>query len=1499
MYQRTLVLILSSLFLLNSFSAYSKTIESYSSIPTALPAHYDLKQAVTGLDINWNPGLLSHFLEDKNGFIFNFPGKKSTHIAFPRILNSKTPITLKTGSENIQQYLVSPNTYRAQIIGRYLVYRGNRNAILYRYDADKRQLREFVYLSEASALPEKGEVIKWRFEGADLKPRDDGSVLLKKTVDFTTEVHQISDNTMTARIGRFIDKQYGKQSTQTPVEHTLFVIPSPEYVTKSGEIRKQGIHYRIENSNLTLMMTSRAPLAYPLWLDPSLSADTDSNVILNGQGAGDNMGFPVASAGDFNGDGFDDVIVGAHLDDNNGQNDAGSAFIFFGGQTGTIDNPDANADVVLHGNGAGDHFGLSVASAGDFNGDGLGDVIVGARNDDNNGIPNSGSAFIFFGGQTGTINDPDINADVVLNGQSANDDFGLSVASAGDVNGDGLDDVIVGAPEDDNNGLADSGSAFIYFGGQTGTINDPDTNADVVLNGQGADDRFGFSVASAGDFNGDGFNDIIIGALLDDNNGLASSGSAFIFFGNLSGTINNPDTNANVVFNGEGAVDELGRSVASAGDFNGDGLSDVIISAPLDDNNGLNGSGSAYIFFGGQTGTINNPSTNANVVLNGQGAGDHFGNIVSSAGDYNKDGLDDVIVGVPRDDNNGVESGSAFIYFGGQTGTINNPDTNADVRWYGQNAGDQFGASVAFAGDFNGDGIDDVISGAFLDDNNGAADSGSAFIRFGQINLNADEHNIIIDGQSGGDSLGFSVSSAGDFNGDGFDDVIIGATSADDGGIFSFGRAYIFFGQGTSTQLSLRPNSDADVIINGNGGLFGLPVSGVGDFNGDGLDDVIIGAHLEGTGKAYVIFGRNPVNQLELDSQTDADVIVNGTGNLGNSVSSAGDFNGDGLKDIILGAADNANPGGGPGKAYIFFGRNPPNQLILNAGTNANVTLNGQNNEDNFGDSVASAGDFNGDGLDDVIVGAPSDDNNGEEFSGSAFIFFGQSPAGPITLGADSNANVVLDGQDTRDFFGDAVSSAGDFNGDGLDDVIVGAAGHAFIFFGQNPPSQLKLRSEIDANLVINGNSNQVRLGMSVSSAGDFNGDGFGDVLVGSRGQENGGRSKGRVDLYFGQNLSTQLILNDEGDANLTINGQILSTNFAESLGSAGDFNGDGTPDIIVGARENGNNGEIRSGSAFIFFSPFKKEPNVHNDFNGDLGSDLLFVQNTGVIANGRLNNSILQTFDGILQVDPALGWTVNATGDFNGDNKSDLLLYNTITGEIRMVWLNGANILNDTVLLTLDPAFGLVPQGVGDFNGNGRDEIVVFDPLSGFVAMIFMDDAGLFSSFEAVTAVDVANDWTLHQTGDYNGDGRTDLLQYNTLSGEALYLEMNGSTVDSFAGLFSLPIADGWSLEETGNFDGNRSTDLLFTNGSGLIAVLTFQKGAFQSFFVPGSVPANSEIVNAGQYDSDNKEDFLIRNTVTGDIQTAIQDGSQITSFNNILTLDPATGWVPHSGKP
>ncbi|MDA8561471.1 integrin alpha, partial [Nitrospinae bacterium] len=702
-------------------------IESFTELLKTEKRAFDSKN-VFAFDPDWED--VSPFILGKDGFFLRVNIGGNTRIFFPPVLNSRSPIKIRTRNNTVKQYLSSGGTYRGELVGRYLVYRGKGKDILYRYDTDSNELREFVYVPTKDSLNADGEVIRWRFEGAKLSLENNGNARLIHSRNPSADLAKLGDDGLQSRISRFLEKR-NQPLGKGPIEKTLFVIPRPEYVDGKLDTLNKGINYQVVDNQLTLVMDTALNFTFPLWVDPSLRADADADVILNGQSAGDSFGFSVASAGDFNGDGIDDIIVGAVSDDNNSLTNSGSAFIFFGGITGTK-RADADADVILNGESSADNFGGSVASAGDFNGDGKDDVIVGSQQDSNNSGIQAGRAFIFFGGITGTKR-ADVDADVILEGQSAGDIFGRRVSSAGDFNGDGKDDVIISAIQDSNNSENLSGSAFIFFGGITGTKR-ADADADVIINGQSANDSFGTSLASAGDFNGDGKDDVIISAPDDDNNSLLNSGSAFIFFGGITGT-KRADADADVIINGQSRLDRLGTSVASAGDFNGDGKDDVIIGVETDDNNSEDTSGSAFIFFGGITGT-KRADTDADVILDGQSAGDKFGRSVASAGDFNGDGKDDVIVSAIRDDNNSeTDSGSAFIFFGGITGT-KRADADADVIFNGQSAGNDFGGTSNLvgphlsAGDFNGDGTSDIIVGAAEDDNNSASNSGSAFIFF-------------------------------------------------------------------------------------------------------------------------------------------------------------------------------------------------------------------------------------------------------------------------------------------------------------------------------------------------------------------------------------------------------------------------------------------------------------------------------------------------------------------------------------------------------------------------------------------------------------------------------------------------------------------------------------------------------------------------------------------------------------------------------------------------
>jgi hypothetical protein len=383
---------------------------------------------------------------------------------------------------------------------------------------------------------------------------------------------------------------------------------------------------------------------------------TPATILTGPDGENGQFGYSVASAGDVNGDGYADLVVGA----NGVASSAGRVYVYHGSASGLRTTP---ATTLTGTDGSSSEFGFSVASAGDVNGDGYADVVIGAYG----ASSYTGHAYVFLGSASGLGTTP---AATLIGPAGANGLFGTSVASAGDVNGDGYADLVVGA-----DGVAsETGSAYVYLGSASGLATTPAT----TLPGSGG--SFGFSVASAGDVNGDGYADVVVGAFV-----LSSGvGSAYVYSGSAAGTVLTPATTLNGM---DGMNGDFGISVASAGDVNGDGYGDVIIGS----SGAMNGTGAAYVFPGSATGLV--AASVQPVTMNYIAAGE-FGNPVSGAGDVNGDGFSDVVVGAT-----GVASntGNVFVYLGGSQGGTDGPAATTLVGPDGMNG--FFGYSVFGASD--------------------------------------------------------------------------------------------------------------------------------------------------------------------------------------------------------------------------------------------------------------------------------------------------------------------------------------------------------------------------------------------------------------------------------------------------------------------------------------------------------------------------------------------------------------------------------------------------------------------------------------------------------------------------------------------------------------------------------------------------------------------------------------------------------------------------------
>lgn len=847
------------------------------------------------------------------------------------------------------------------------------------------------------------------------------------------------------------------------------------------------------------------------------------------------------------------------------------------------------------------------------------------------------------------------------------------------------------------------------------TIDPLVTSPSCTLQGDQAGSSFGWSVSTAGDVNGDGYSDVFVSAPLWTQS-ISNNGMVYLYLGSPSGPGTTP------VWSRMGGTDSfLGSAVASAGDINGDGYSDWLFSA----------SGSppevVLVEYGDQACNFSEDSL---IEDNGEG----LGTDLSSAGDVNGDGYSDIIVSEPY---YGNSRGKVFLYLGSKSGIVKPAAWSA----LGENDGDYFGMSCSFAGDVNGDGYSDVVIGA----KNYGGNTGKAYLYLGSSSGLSSTASWTATGSSSGDLLGASVITAGDTDGDGYSDVLVGAP----GFSSSTGRAYLY--KGGASGLAASPSWTATGEASSN--YFSEALGPAGDINGDGYADVIAGARGYGSnaGKAYLYLG----SAAGLSATSSWTYTGAATGyQAGCSVMTAGDVNGDGYSDVVVGAK-------GADRAYLFTGSSG------GPASTANWAVSGETTSNYYGYSLASAGDVNGDGYTDVVVGA-FNNNSG---AGKAYLYMGSAS------GLYSFASWTAVGESAGDYFGYSVASAGDVNGDGYSDVVIGASncssntGKAYLYLGgstglSSPPAW-----------TATGESAGSYFGNCVASAGDVNGDGFSDVVVGANGYSS---NTGKGYLYLGgiSGLATSCAWSKTGET--------VGDNFSYSITTAGDVNGDGYSDVVAGAYK----------------------------YNSEAGKAYLYLGSPSGLSStaswSRAGEDVSYRF----------GMCVATAGDVNGDGYSDVVIganyFNSRMGKA-YVFNGSPSGLSFSYSWTVNGevtniGYGYSLASAGDVNGDGYSDLIVGARgfSGGGKTYLYLGSASGLATTEAWTALGEASSsyfgGCVASAGDVNGDGYSDVIvgapNYVTSTGRSYLFMGNGGTgktvrLRQLRNDLSAPVAPGCNAYE------------------------------------------------------------------------------------------------------
>ncbi len=1054
-----------------------------------------------------------------------------------------------------------------------------------------------------------------------------------------------------------------------------------------------------------------------------------------GVDAGVWFGNSVANLGDLDGDGVNDLAVGAYFD---GSVDTeGAVHILKMNSDGTVKSSLKIAKGVngLH---APDlepfeGFGTSVAALGDLDGDGVTELAVGAHADGRNEI-GEGAVYILFLHASGTVKSTiritDGEAGFLPSGLNTGDSFGSGLADLGDLDGDGVVDLAVGALNDEPLLEEGSGAAYVLFMNSNGTVKGHTKISDGLAGfhptGLETADVFGSSLTAIGDLDGDGVTELAVGAR-NDEQGDTGEGAVYVLFMNSNGTVKGhtkiSDGLAGFHPTGLETFDYFGSSLTAIGDLDGDGVPDLAVGA-MSDENGDSSEGAIYVLLMNSTGTVKSHLKISDglggFTPSGLGANASFGSSIAALGDINGDGLLDLAVGALLDPPHASSDffGSVYVL---QLGSI----------WdYGDAPDHAPGTSEGNYATTNADGgpRHRIDSRLFLGD---TVDGDSGLLQ----NLKATADNT--DGVWPADEYGVlnPVDLIGTVGTEPFVTLLVTNTTnqvATLSGWIDYNQDGHFDNATERAQKTILGSvSDGRFILR----FPAIPRGSAGTtyarfrLSTDPSASHPTGTAADGEVEDYVFEITEPSSPTVASHVKISDGLAGfaptGLGNgdyFGKSVANLGDLDGDGVSDLAIGAHfdDNREEGNGntdfrnEGAVYVLFMNHDgtvKGQTKISDGL-AGFSPTALGAEDHFGWSVSNLGDLDGDGVVDLAVGAV-DDENTEDNEGAVYILFLNSN-GTVkrhTKISDGLAGFTPIRLEISDFFGGSLANLGDLDGDGVVDLAVGALGDENTESGEgavyvlflNKNGTVKGHTKISdglAGFTPNGLETNDSFGRSLANLGDLDGDGVVDLAVGASNDENTESGEGTLYVLFLNSNGTvkgHTKISDglSGFAPAALD---LGDAFGESLANLGDLDGDGVIELAVGA-SNDENTERDEGAVYV-----------------------LFLNSNGTVkGHTKISDGLSGFAPTALGRDEGFGSSLANLGDLNGDGVTDLAVgamfdenEESREGALYVLLMNGVT-----------PDYGDAPDAsVGTGAGNYKTTVHDNGPSHVYFAGLFLGDS-------------------------------------------------------------------------------------------------------------------------------------------------------------------------------